>query len=1212
MDLVHPQAFASVEWDQEALVERWLGPARHACDTVTRFPAEPGSDVQWQVQLFVREHHNGCFSIEVIGEPGLCVYADDLEHAREDLELLLSDRFERLHPRNAGRYAVADGLTLHEVVLPEALLVHEADEPAAVPTRVSVLMSRRRRWLRLWMPRWQLHYWVPSDQDPVETVTGFLAGHVRKLTEHQRLGLRWQGKEWLETLEVSAERPPLSAFTEKYLGVDMLPEPAPKEDDKDGDEDDDDEPDATNDTRPRGRKRKKKPPTPTLKRIGVPMSQLAKDEELERAFGREREVDELLAMLGAPGATGFVVVGESGVGKTTVLAELVYRLRARSSPKSLRARHVWFADASRLIAGDGWFGDWQRQCLDVIQECIDADVIWYIGDVLALLDAGKSIGSDQNVALLLRPFLSGKRITVVGECTPRQWSQIEQRDTGFARTFATYRLDEPAPGQARTILAAVARSLEEELDVSIEPGGLDAVEELCARYGSDKSLLGTSIHFLRRLFDSAAGDSQRENAAVPGRDERQPLISRVTVVESFCAQTGMPAFLVRDDLPMDPQSVHLHFRRRLIGQEEAVQRMTDLVAMIKAGLADVDRPLGSFLFVGPTGVGKTEMAKALTEFLFGRRDRLLRFDMSEFVSPDSVHRFIGDGGQEGQLISMVRRAPFCVLLLDEIEKAHPAVFDVLLQVLGEARLTDHAGRTADFRNTVVLMTSNLGVDTFKARAGFQTTVSRSFRDHFEAEAQRFFRPEFLNRIDYVVPFEPLQRQAIDAITQREIEKFLAREGITQRRLEVVLGPAVAGWLAARGVDPKYGARPLKRLLERSLSIPLARHLSEHASPAIAVTCDRDQLQFEGQASGRKPIAVALGELSRFIDRVRLVRYRIQKWRAAEPYHELRHSIRLLDRLSQDRNFWKDPAWAERRLRDCEPRRTLLREFDELYDNVASLEDLAFEARYDRNPESLPLLQAEFALALETLDRVELQLYGQRFSRADRATLLLQASSDGAGFLAELIGIYGALAGQHGWSIRGLIAQEDHKTRMERKQRQAWMTTDERRKKARARRERVNEDRAAWSWHKHEAHLTERAEDEDDDAFANRVERFRYALAADRGGELLALQIQGPHVACLLSAESGVHGHVTDQGSPQVKVHFLDLGGEGMPHPLDARAMFSQRQRRIVHEGKRTVQDVPLAINQALEPRLHKPYRRFMSAQMYTTVFGEGAYRLFRR
>jgi hypothetical protein len=307
------------------------------------------------------------------------------------------------------------------------------------------------------------------------------------------------------------------------------------------------------------------------------------------------------------------------------------------------------------------------------------------------------------------------------------------------------------------------------------------------------------------------------------------------VNEAFSAETGLPLALLEDSIPLDLESTGTWFRERVMGQDGAVQVVIDTIATIKARLSRPGKPLASLLFVGPTGVGKTELAKTLAEFFYGSRDRMIRLDMSEYNTPISATRLVSDLGQEqeGVLTAQMRDQPFSVVLLDEFEKAHPAVFDLFLQVLGEARLTDGAGRVADFSNALVIMTSNLGAQEYRAgvRLGFGGSGGSvsSAAEHFIGEAKKRFRPEFFNRIDHIVPFGPLDRDHLRRIVVKELEGLRRRDGIRERQLRLELDPALVDRILERGFDPRYGARPLKRQLGTEVLRPVAENLNESAS-----------------------------------------------------------------------------------------------------------------------------------------------------------------------------------------------------------------------------------------------------------------------------------------------------------------------------------------------------------------------------------------------
>ncbi|MEK7255088.1 MAG: AAA family ATPase, partial [Bacteroidota bacterium] len=312
--------------------------------------------------------------------------------------------------------------------------------------------------------------------------------------------------------------------------------------------------------------------------------------------------------------------------------------------------------------------------------------------------------------------------------------------------------------------------------------------------------------------------------------ESDPVLTRQLVLHQYCEESGMPPLMVDPDVPMDTEAIRSLFNENVFGQERAVNAVVDLLAAVKAALTRTGKPIASFLFAGPTGVGKTELAKVLATFMFGSRERLLRFDMSEFSDPYSVMRLIGGSYySSGLLTSAVRREPFCVLLFDEIEKADPAFFDLLLQILGEGRLTDSQGKLVNFCSAIIVMTTNMGAASLqRPRIGWKTKAQKDdVAEHFQRAVEQSFRPELFNRIDSVVAFAPLDQDTVRFVVEREIELFLKREGIQFRHLDLQIEPAVLDFLAEKGYDPKYGARYLQRTLRENLIIPLAQELNRH-------------------------------------------------------------------------------------------------------------------------------------------------------------------------------------------------------------------------------------------------------------------------------------------------------------------------------------------------------------------------------------------------
>ncbi len=1158
--------------------------------------------MEFQIKLFIREHRTDFYSVEVLGDSELKLFTDNLEAAREDLQLVISDRVERTHPRAQSHFSVNQDQEYSELQLPDALVMEGAYGPTRAATRVSVLGQKRRNWRSLYIPKLDLYLWLPGREVEWEReLKALVDKHLARLSESDRLRARYERKAWVEDLPIEAEPPPLSAFSGKYRDRMLLPLPAEEQAAKEDEEEE---------TPKHSKKKQKRPPTPTLKKVGTPLSKLAEKGELDRAFMRKREVAELHAQLSAKGHQAIVVVGPSGVGKSTILNELVYKLRSPESSDRLRERAVWFADANRLVATDGWFGDWQRQTLDVIEECDRAEVVWYLGALLPLLDAGKSISSDQNVSQLLKPYLASRRLTVIGECTQSAWAQLELRDPGFSRLFSPYRVEEAPKEEAQQILAQVGAELQRVEDVQISDDGLAAVTDLTRRYVAEGSALGTAIHFLRRTVEKAAAE---------GRSS----LSRHQVVQYFSLETGLPERLLRDDVSISADEVLSEFSGRLIGQNEAVRRMTDLVAVIKAGLSDLSRPLGSFLFVGPTGVGKTEMAKALANYLFGDDGRLLRFDMSEYVTFDAVHRFLGDKQTEGKLVEGVRRRPFSVVLLDEIEKANPAIFDVLLQVLGEARLTDESGRTADFRNAVVIMTSNLGVESFKSRVGFsQGDQSEAFRKHFLAQAEQFFRPEFFNRIDHIIPFVPLQADAIAKITKREVNKFLSREGLRQRHLELTLQPEVYDWLAERGVEPKYGARPLKRVLERSLSIPLARFISKRAAAELSVSVQNEALEFDALSEKTRSGAAQTerAPVLDLIDRVDRLRFRMSRWTKSRNYVEAAQSVRLLEQLSQNPSFWKDRALAERRSASVEPKRIVTEGFQSVKTQLASLEDLAYEAYSTRSQESLTMMEEDLKDAAQRLDQLELDLYEQRFDSPGTGTLYLVPARGSERFANDLVEIYGELARLFGWKMTGYIGLRQSPPKKPKPAPKTNPNKSDNKSDNRAKADKrmdkeppKDKGRANWAfkWRGVGALPMEVEEGQEAPVEIWQWMRNKKFELADDGA--LVLSFEGPHAAGLLAFESGTHYEVQANESFQVQVSYINRALSStsqLKHPRDLPVV--PVRRRTLHHRKRILEDHLLKYHVALEPRVWRLYRSLIRGAVYHAMFGPEGVRLFRK
>jgi ATP-dependent Clp protease ATP-binding subunit ClpC len=564
----------------------------------------------------------------------------------------------------------------------------------------------------------------------------------------------------------------------------------------------------------RSTRRRVVPPI-TLRQVGVDLTHRAIDGRLRRTFGRDALVARLLRQLDRPGAA-ILLVGPSGVGKTAIVHEVVRRLAALGKPLHLRT-DVWSVDGNRIIAGMSMVGAWEQRCKGMVTELEARDDVLYVDDLPSLVYTGRSRSSDTNVAEYLEPHIARGDIRIIGECTVERLEAVREEAPGFFSRFQVVRVPELDDRQTLMVLVDTLRAVEARERVVIEPEVLEGVLALTERFMRRQAHPGKAVSLLEQLVT--------DYAAVDLDDRGRRIISRTHLVDYFARRTGLPSFVLWEQQSRPHAEVLAHFERRIIGQIAASSTAADIVCVLQQGLDDPDRPLATLLFVGPTGVGKTETAKALAAYLFGSADRLIRFDMSEFRDPASTARLFGDRLRpDGELTRRVAQQPFSVVLFDEIEKAHPRVFDAFLQVFGEGRLTNAAGRTTDFCSTILIMTSNLGVAEADRGVGFTTGGNAAHDQHYRRAAEGFFRPEFFNRIDRVVPFRSLARADLGPLVQRTLEAVLSRRGLRRSGVMVEVSPELVTLLVDQGFDPRYGARSLRRAIEQRLTVPLARQL----------------------------------------------------------------------------------------------------------------------------------------------------------------------------------------------------------------------------------------------------------------------------------------------------------------------------------------------------------------------------------------------------
>jgi ATP-dependent Clp protease ATP-binding subunit ClpC len=504
-----------------------------------------------------------------------------------------------------------------------------------------------------------------------------------------------------------------------------------------------------------------------------------------------------------------LLVGEPGVGKTSWVLQLA-TLLARARKEKGRERKVprlWRTSADRILAGMVYLGMWQERCLALAEELAGEGDLLYV-DRLTAVVAPQHDGT--SIADLLAPAVRAGEVSLVAECTPAELERLERRAPGVVGLFRVVRLPPPPAAAMPALLQRYQAA--RRTPAALHPAALPALVRNLELFQRDAEFPGRAYRFADWLHRESEGKAPHT-------------IHPRQAAEAFARYTGLPVQIVSDDVPAGREELAAALRRGVIGQDAACAACAGVLARLKAGLNDPEKPVGTLLFAGPTGVGKTELAKQLARTLFGGEERLIRVDMSEYMFPGAAARLSQIGPGVTSLAAQVRSRPLSVVLLDEIEKAHAEVFDLLLGVLGEGRLTDELGRAVDFRMTLVVMTSNLGV----AEGGAVGFGAGPGGDHLRA-VREAFRPELYNRLDHVLAFRALGEEDLLRIVDLELAKVIRREGFARRRLSLAADREARAWLARHGWDAKLGARPLKRLIEEAVVAPLAVRLA--AEPAL--------------------------------------------------------------------------------------------------------------------------------------------------------------------------------------------------------------------------------------------------------------------------------------------------------------------------------------------------------------------------------------------
>jgi ATP-dependent Clp protease ATP-binding subunit ClpC len=626
--------------------------------------------------------------------------------------------------------------------------------------------------------------------------------------------------------------------------------------------------------------------TPALDEFGRDLTADAAEGRIDPVIGRAEEIEQTVEILARRRKNNAVLIGEAGVGKTAIAEGLALRIADGDVPATLRSARVVALDLAGMLAGAQYRGQFEQRMKAALAEVVDSEggIVLFVDELHTVLGAGAAEGA-MDAANMLKPLLARGELRMVGATTLAEYRSIE-RDGALARRFSPVMVEEPSVEETVEILRGLRAAYETHHDVEIDDAALGAAARLSDRYVTEYRLPDKAIDLidqaaarvkLRRGGEEADGLRSRveslaaeKQAAVDaeayedaGRikaeieklearlaelagDEPSRAVGEPEVAAVVAARTGIPVGeLVAGELER-LQELEADLHRRVIGQDDAVGVVADTIRRARVGLAEHDRPLGSFLFLGPTGVGKTELVKALSERLFASERALVRIDMSEYREPHTVARLIGSPpgyvgyGDGGQLTEPVRRRPYSVVLLDEIEKAHPEVWNVLLQLMDDGRLTDGEGRTVDFTNAVVVMTSNLGAGKARRGIGFTAGEPAAEDERMLAAAKGAFLPEFLNRIDEIVTFRPLAAAQVEEIAGLICERVAERLS-EQRGIELEVEPALVARLAREGFDEAFGARPLQRHVRRTLEKELTRAILAGELPdgATVKAVDRD-------------------------------------------------------------------------------------------------------------------------------------------------------------------------------------------------------------------------------------------------------------------------------------------------------------------------------------------------------------------------------------
>ena len=588
-----------------------------------------------------------------------------------------------------------------------------------------------------------------------------------------------------------------------------------------------------------------------LEEFGYDITKAAKEGKLDPLVGREDEIQRVIQILGRRRKNNPMLVGDPGVGKSAIVEGIAIKIANDQIPPALAGKRLISLDLGSIVAGTKYRGDFEKRLKTIIKEVADnPDVILFIDEFHTIVGAGGASGS-LDAANMLKPALARGDIQCIGATTLDEFTKIVEKDGALDRRFQKIIVEHTDIAQTIFILNSLKTNYEKHHNVIYTDESIEACVRMSERYITDRCLPDKAID----AMDEAGSMVRLKNPQKTGR------VSAEDVAAVISKMTGIPSGKVAEGEGGKLMKMKQKLQGRIIGQDEAIEKVVRAIQRNRAGIKDPGKPIGTFIFFGPTGVGKTQLAKSLAEYLFDSEENMIRLDMSEYMEKFNVSRLIGAppgyvGFEEGgQLSERVRRKPYCVVLLDEIEKAHPDVFNLLLQVMDEGRLTDSNGRVVSFRNTIVIMTSNVGsreLDEYGSGVGFNTAgknISENRKSVLEKAVRKAFPPEFINRVDEQVFFNSLTKTDIENIIDIEIKGLKAR--VADVGFKLTITPAAKKFVAEAGYDPKFGARPLKRAIQKYIEDPVSEQIiadrmqgSKHMGGKIKVGLAKDSITVE--------------------------------------------------------------------------------------------------------------------------------------------------------------------------------------------------------------------------------------------------------------------------------------------------------------------------------------------------------------------------------